>query len=416
MAASHQTETTPDGKVRIKDLELFMGYDPSIDAEDDDAMQEYDSKKVKDIVSRTNKFIARGSRPKLVIEHEKDGKPSNPKAVGDIEKVWLEERNGVSYVIGDVIMPKESFKAYLATNAFPRRSAEIWKDNHLSEVALLGRDTPRRPLPDTSFTKLGDKIIFERKLSALDMTLDLKSKFDEIGVGGGSNTFVPSSGIKKETKMAKKKRMEADEELKQNAAMECAVDPDEDEENFEGDDLETMEADAEAMGADDMEDEMAEDDDMEVMAEDDDEEMNAYGGKKKMKQPVFSKGSRSEKALFAQVQALTQANAAMERQLRLERFGKEVDNMVRDGFRCSKFRNQMVEELADSETPQAKVSFWKATMARDLTGMPMLAQMTVQNDSPSMGDREASDRAVREAAGDMTKFKQLFSKYTGKQA
>jgi len=170
------------------------------------------------------------------------------------------------------------------------------------------------------------------------------------------------------------------------------------------------------MGADDMEDEMAEDDDMEVMAEDDDEAKNAYGGKKKMKQPMFSKGSRSEKALFAQVQALTQANTAMERQLRLERFGKEVDNMVRDGFRCSKFRNQMVEELADSETPQAKVSFWKATMARDLTGMPMLAQMTVQNDSPNMGDREASDRAVREAAGDMTKFKQLFSKYTGKQA
>ena len=72
--------------------------------------------------------------------------------------------------------------------------------------------------------------------------------------------------------MAKKKRMEADEELKKTAAMECAVDPDEDEENFEGDDLETMEADAEAMGADDMEDEMAEDEDLEVMAEDEEEE------------------------------------------------------------------------------------------------------------------------------------------------
>jgi hypothetical protein len=97
---------------------------------------------------------ARGSRPKLVIEHEKDGKPTRPEAVGDVVSVQYQERNGVGYVVGDVEMPKEAFDLLLASNAYPRRSAEIWKDNHLSEVALLGRDTPRRPLPDTRFTKL----------------------------------------------------------------------------------------------------------------------------------------------------------------------------------------------------------------------------------------------------------------------
>jgi hypothetical protein len=180
-----------------------------------------------------------------------------------------------------------------------------------------------------------------------------------------------------------------------------------------------MEADAESMGADEVEDEMAEDDseDVDVMSDDEDEDdMNAYGGKKKMKQPVFSKGSRTEKALFAQVQKLTEANKQIEHQLRLERFGKEIDNMIRDGFRCSKFRNQMVAELASSDTPAEKVVFWKSTMARDLTNVPMLAQMTVQGDVPEMGDREASERAVREAAGDMGKFKSLFAKYTGKKA
>ena len=113
MAASHQIEKTSDGKIRIKDLELFMGFDPSIDSKDDEDMQAYDNDKVKSIVARTNQFIKRGSRPKLVIEHEKDGKPSNPKAVGDIEKVWYKEENGVSYVIGDVVMPQAAFATAL---------------------------------------------------------------------------------------------------------------------------------------------------------------------------------------------------------------------------------------------------------------------------------------------------------------
>lgn len=418
MPASHTVENTPEGKVRIKNLELFMGFDPSIDSDEDEAMQAYDNGRVKDIVSRTGKFISRGSRPKLVIEHEKDGKPTRPEAVGDITSVRYEERNGVAYVVGDVEMPKEAFDSLLASNAYPRRSAEIWKDNHLSEVALLGRDTPRRPLPDTRFTKHGSKVVFERPMGVVRVSIDSKETFDEIGVGGGLNTFIPSGTKGKPMPSKMKKKMEQhDEEAKKAlaaaAADECAADEDEDKM--------AEEADAAAMAAEGDEAEMAYaaedaekfDDAVHVdigshsgEEEEEEEEMEAaYGGKAKM-----SKSKTSEKALFARVQEL-------ERQLRLERFGKEVDGMIRDGYRCGKFRNSMVEELADSGNPSAKIAFWKATMARNPINVPTVAQHTVTDEAhESMDVKAATARAVHEAAGDLTKFKSLFAKYSGQKA
>ena len=51
MPASHSVETTPEGKVRIRDLELVMGFDPAIDSDEDEAMQQYDNRRVKDILS-----------------------------------------------------------------------------------------------------------------------------------------------------------------------------------------------------------------------------------------------------------------------------------------------------------------------------------------------------------------------------
>ena len=420
MPASHSVEKTEEGKVRIRNLELFMGFDPSIDSDEDEAMQGYDNARVKDIVSRTGKFIQRGSRPKLVIEHEKDGKPTRPEAVGDITSVRYEERNGVAYVVGDVEMPKEAFDSLLATNAYPRRSAEIWKDNHLSEVALLGRDTPRRPLPDTRFGKHGSKVVFERPMGVVRVSIDSKAKFGEMGVGGGLNTFIPSGTGRKPMPSKMKKKMEQDAEeakkaLAAAAADECAADEDEDKM--------AEEADAAAMAAGEDEAEMAyaaeDKDEMqdgvhvdigshsgEEEEEEEDEEMEAaYGGKAKM-----SKGKTSEKALFARVQEL-------ERQLRLERFGREVDSMIRDGYRCGKFRNSMVEELADTANPTAKMAFWKATMAKNPINVPTVAQHTVTDEAhESMDIKAATARAVHEAAGDLTKFKSLFAKYSGQKA
>ena len=421
MPASHTVEQTPEGKVRIRGLELFMAYDPAIDSGEDEAMQQYDNDRVRNIVSRTGKFIQRGSRPKLVIEHEKDGKPTRPEAVGDVVSVQYQERNGVGYVVGDVEMPKEAFDSLLASNAYPRRSAEIWKDNHLSEVALLGRDTPRRPLPDTRFTKRGEKAVFERPMGTVRVTLDSPDQFAEIGVGGGLNTFIPSAGTgKKQMPSKMKKRMEAeDEEAKKvaAAAMECEA---EDELKDE------QEADAEAMAASGMEFEADEDkdemqDDVHVdigshsgEEEEEEEEMEAaYGGKTKMSKS----GSKAEKALFARVQALEESNKTLERQLRLERFGREVDGMISSGYRCGKFRNAMVEELADTARPEAKMAFWKATMARDPIGVaPIAAHAVTDEGGPALDVKAATARAVAEAAGDLAKFKTLFAKYSGQKA
>ena len=418
MPASHSVEKTEEGKVRIKNLELFMGFDPSIDSDDDEAMQGYDNERVKDIVQRTGKFIQRGSRPKLVVEHEKDGKPTRPEAVGDITSVRYEERNGVAYVVGDVEMQPDRFADLLASNAYPRRSAEIWKDNHLSEVALLGRDTPRRPLPDTKFTKRGSKVVFERPMGVVSVSIDSREKFAEIGVGGGLNTFIPSGtkGKPMPSKMKKKMEQDAEEAKKALAAadMECAADEDEDEMEAE--------ADAAAMEASDDEAEMsyaAEDEEKfeegvhvdigshtgEAEEEEDEEMEAAYGGKAKM-----SKGKTSEKALFARVQEL-------ERQLKLERFGKEVDSMIQAGYRCGKFRNSMVEELSDCGNPGAKIAFWKATMAKNPINVPTVAQHTVTDEAhESMDIKAATARAVHEAAGDLNKFKSLFAKYSGHKA
>jgi hypothetical protein len=215
-----------------------------------------------------------------------------------------------------------------------------------------------------------------------------------------------------------KKKMEADEEAKKAleaaAAMECAVDEDEDKM--------AEEADAEAMAAEGMEfaGPMDGDEDEENFAdgvhvdigshqgeeEEEDEEMEAaYGGKAKM-----SKGDKSTKALFARVQEL-------EKQLKLERFGKEVDSMIRDGYRCGKFRNSMVEELSDAANPGAKIAFWKATMARLPLNVPTVAQHTVTDEGgENLDPKVATARAVHEAAGDLAKFKQLFAKYTGQKA
>jgi len=107
----------------------------------------------------------------------------------------------------------------------------------------------------------------------------------------------------------------------------------------------------------------------------------------------------------------------LERQLRLERFGREVDSMIRDGYRCGKFRNSMVEELADTANPTAKMAFWKATMAKNPINVPTVAQHTVTDEAhESMDIKAATARAVHEAAGDLTKFKSLFAKYSGQKA
>jgi hypothetical protein len=155
---SHKVEEK-GSKVVIRDLELFQGYDPSID-EGDPEMASFDRDRVRRIVDRTKRHIAKGSFPRLVRHHEGAGKDVPRVADGMITSVRYEERNGVPFIVGDVEMSRGKFEALIASNEYPRRSAEIWKSGHMSEVALLGRETPRRPLPDTRFSRVGDRMVF----------------------------------------------------------------------------------------------------------------------------------------------------------------------------------------------------------------------------------------------------------------
>lgn len=186
---SHEV-TEAEDKATLHRVELFMAFDPAIDdGENDPELKRFDNERLKNIVRTTRAHMARGSYPQVVILHEKKG--DEPKsAVGRIPAINYEERNGVGYIVGDMEINKPIFDKLIATNAFPRRSAEIWSEsNHLSEVALLGRETPRRPLPDTHFARQGKKITCS------------KSNFDMVGTGGGLNTYVPTA-TKEKAEMA----------------------------------------------------------------------------------------------------------------------------------------------------------------------------------------------------------------------
>lgn len=157
--ASHIVEDRGD-KVLVRDVAVFCGYDPRFDAPDG-RMASYDRSKVESIVSKTNEHIAIGQFPRLVERHKRDGEQVDPATYGMFGNLRLSEESGVPTIVADLEMPKQDFKAKIASGRFPRLSAEIWRDGHMSEVAMLGRETPARPLPDFRFTKVGDREIFE---------------------------------------------------------------------------------------------------------------------------------------------------------------------------------------------------------------------------------------------------------------
>lgn len=163
---SHRTSFR-DERVIIHDLELFSGFDPSIDTGEDEHIAAMDESAIDDIIIRTQQFMDRGQNPKMVVRH--DDSPTNPapdRSVGDIVRIEKKLINGVPFIVGDVEMDRSDFDQLIGSNAFPRRSAEIWQDGFMSEVALLGRQTPRRPLPDTKFSsdeKRGQRACFTRE-------------------------------------------------------------------------------------------------------------------------------------------------------------------------------------------------------------------------------------------------------------
>jgi len=350
---SHAVNEDGD-KVTIERVELFMAFDPQIDdSESDPELKRFDNGRLRDIVSSTRKHMARGSYPQLVIMHEKDG--DEPKsAVGRIPRLSYEERNGIGYIVGDMEVNRDIFDKLIATNAFPRRSAEIWSEsNHLSEVALLGRETPRRPLPDTHFSRNGKKIVCS------------KSNFDLAGVGGGLNTFVPAT-IKEEAAMASDNDMK-----KEMEAMKCAIsdmadmmkrhfgdkpedkvdnaEESEEKEENAGAGMKFAEEDGEGDGVhidiDSHKEEEEEEEEEEVIA------------------------SRSTYSLRAENARLKARMSRLESAIKREKFAREIDIMEQEGYRIPESqRENLIASLQAAKDPVSLLESWRDLFARDPIG------------------------------------------------
>lgn len=371
---SHRVTTQGD-RVVLHGVELFCGYDPAIDDPDDERVRRWDRSRVRDAVDRTKQFMGRGQRPKVVVRHDSEGDAAPPEAVGDVVELWAESRDGVEYVVADIEMAVADFDLLLKSNRYPRRSAEIWPDGHISEVALLGRETPGRPLPDTKFAKAGSPERWERRLRPVRFQMNHP---------GATNTFVPSHGDNTMDEQAPDDRLaelEAENARlrKQIEMMQGGGDMDDE---TEGDEFEMPgdEADVEI--------------DVDVDPEDEDEM-----GKGKYRR-------RGRKDLFAQIQALKrdrdqlgQIVKDLSTDLAKERFAREVDAMAADGYAIGDFRGAMIGELVAAKNPREKVAFWRATMRKNPVNKYVDQSATVAGSSmPSASALDAARARAKQRA------------------
>jgi len=414
---SHQVSENGD-KVTIHDLELFVGHIPGFDA-DDSGMDDLDDEAIENIISRTKAHMSAGSNPKLVMLHQEEGKDCPPEALGDIvnigrKDIYINTGDGENYsgpgIVGDVVMSKHDFEQYISSNRFPRRSAEIWKDGHMSEVALLGRETPARPLRDTRFAKTGEKSTYTRPVT-----------FAEVAPGG-SNTFVPG--------MADCEKKEHDMPEENDGRMTIEHDGDDKdliaklraENDTLREDLEQLKM---QLNGDDEEDEemlmgMDEDEEMEASeahydenGEDEDEEDKA----------MFSRIRRTKngkevvarfKKLKSQRNAYRKVARGLGMKLRKAKFSKELDALQAAGYRVRGHRNHMMNELLATKDVEAKLKFWRATLKKNPIGKRLNmtnARVNGKSEYSSADRKAASDRAVVRMTKenlDSDKFQQVF--------
>ena len=391
MTPSHQV--TENGKnVVIHGLEVFCAYDPAIDGDSDPELRKFDNERVREIVDSTRRYMAKGSMPRLVVMHEKDG--NEPKSsVGRFTSLRYEERDGVGFIVGDCEVERPVFDRLLATNAFPRRSAEIWADqNHLSEVALLGRETPRRPLPDTHFGRTGEPVRFARSL-----------RFDMGTVGGGLSTFVPEA---KETNMA----MNYEKEI---AELKCGMD-----------EMKSMmkkhfgegEADEkkEEMAADEMlteqfAEESGEGDGVHIDIDSHGEEEEEEEGAEDMMFPAGRPGKADVFALRRENVTLRRELESIKSEMRREKFGREIDLMEHEGYRIpATMRPRLLAELEASRDPASTIEGWRELFQRDPMGVRIDMSRATTGGSTEIDAKEISS-LVREFAGKPEEFKKAIN-------
>ena len=347
-------------KVVIHGLEVFCAYDKAIDGDHDDELKRFDNRRVRDIVLSTRQYMDKGSFPRLVVMHERNG--DEPKSsVGRFTDITYEERGGVGYIVGDCEVERSVFDRLLATNAFPRRSAEIWQDqNHLSEVALLGRETPRRPLPDTHFTRSGKCLTFARPL-----------RFDMGTVGGGLSPFVPGT---KETNMADddiRKEMSALKAQMEQMAADFKKQFGESSKDENG--CYTKDGDKEEMASDDMltqqfAEEEGEGDGIHI-------DIDSHGEEEEEDEDEVFPASRFGRrfdpiAMRRENSRMSRELAAIRTELAVEKFSRELDAMEADGYRIPADRRpRLISELAASKNPADLLDAWRELFARDPVGI-----------------------------------------------
>lgn len=400
---SHRVTDNGD-KIVIHDLEVFCAYDPRIDGDHDAELRKFDNERVQEIVSSTNAYMAKGSMPRLVVMHERDG--DEPKSsVGRFTKIGYQERGGVGYIVGDCEVERSVFDKLLATNAFPRRSAEIWQDqNHLSEVALLGRETPRRPLPDTNFARKGEPITFARLL-----------RFDLGAVGGGLSTFIPST---KDNNMANNDDMRAElnalkaamEEMKNSYKMNAEKPEDEEKAEMEADDMLTQQFAEEEGDGDGVHidiDSHGGDDEMEMEMDEEEEEDKALFPASRIGRPDIFAMKRENARMAREL-------AVMKAELAAEKFSRELDAMEADGYRIpAERRPRLIAELAASRDPADLIDTWRDLFARD----PMGVRIDMSRASLPKTDINTNDISslVREFAGKPEEFRKAINSRINKR-
>lgn len=390
---SHNITEAGD-KVVIHNLEVFCAYDPSIDGDHDKDLTSFDNERVREIVDSTQKYMGKGSFPRLVVMHERDG--GEPKSsVGRFTKIKYEERGGVGYIVGDCEVERPVFDRLLATNAFPRRSAEIWQDqNHLSEVALLGRETPRRPLPDTNFARKGKSVTFARSL-----------RFDMGTVGGGLSTYIPDT---KDIHMA-------DDIRKDIAELKAAMDEIKTsmKKHFGESDEDKMDN---AEDGDDKMDNAADDMLTQQFAEDgvhidvgshqgapdsiDMEEEEVF--------PASRPGRREMFAMRRENARMARELNAMKSELAAEKFSREIDMMEQEGYRVPAARRpRLIADLVASKDPEALLDSWRELFARDPMGV-RIDMSRAALPAQDLDARQVSD-LVREFAGKPEEYRKAIN-------
>ena len=394
-------------RVTIHDLELFVGHIDGFDDEESD-IKDLDSDKIEEIIAQTNKHISAGANPKLVLMHQDENGNSPTESIGDIvnihsKPIKINCSEGEDYegagIVGDVEMSKADFQKYLASNRYPRRSAEIWEDGHLSEVALLGRETPARPLRDTKFTRRGPKKVFHRPA-----TFAMVSP-------GGSNTYIPSGSDEKEEYDMPDAILEGEEQIlmrklrADNAALNDELDklkaqlaelePEEEKEEYDEDELaedeldEMMDSDKYDCGDDEEKNEYDED-------EDEDEDL-----KKEFSRLRKTKNGGKVIAKYAKLKK--ERNVYKKRAIKLsnnvkmQKFNRILDQLATQGYRVRQHRQTMLEELMSCKDPVSKVKFWKSTMKKIPFGKKLNTKNTRQRTKVNFSDDQkkiASEAAV----------------------